>query len=293
MIPQSKYGAIMPYETAFERFVPSLFPFYENPAPYALEPFQIFGNLYYVGDQKVCMHLIDTGDGLILFDCGYGQTTEMIEESIRGVGFDPADVKLNIISHGHFDHFGSSNVLREKYGWKILMSRVDTDLLRENPRRALIHLGPCPEDEVCWPDAVLDDGEVVTLGNTSITCLLAPGHTYGTMAFFFDVTDGEQILRAGYYGGTGVLTMYDQYCLDYGMPVGKVSAMKKTIQRLLQEKVDITLGNHPAQNCTLEKRQWMLDHPGENPFLNPDTWSIFLNILEERRQEFEDLGYGT
>ena len=25
--------------------------------------------------------------------------------------------------------------------------------------------------------------------------------------------------------------MYDQYCLDYGMPVGKVSAMKKTIQR--------------------------------------------------------------
>lgn len=293
MIPQSKYTSIMTYETAFSVFAPNLQPFYDDPRPFALDPFRIFGNLYYVGDKKVCMHLIDTGDGLILFDCGYGHTTEMIEESIRGVGFDPADVKINIISHGHFDHFGSANELREKYGWKILMSAVDTQLLRENPRRALIHLGPCPEDEVCWPDEEIEDGQVITLGNTSITCLLAPGHTYGTMAFFFDVTDGVQTLRAGYYGGTGMLTMYDQFCLDYGMPVGKVSAMKRTIQRLLQEKVDITIGNHPAQNCTLEKRQWMLDHPGENPFLNRESWPAFLHVLEDRRREFEDLGYGS
>jgi len=26
-----------------------------------MEPFQIFGNLYYVGDEWVCIHLIDTG----------------------------------------------------------------------------------------------------------------------------------------------------------------------------------------------------------------------------------------
>ena len=116
MIPQSKYTSIMTYETAFSVFAPNLQPFYDDPRPFALDPFRIFGNLYYVGDKKVCMHLIDTGDGLILFDCGYGHTTEMIEESIRGVGFDPADVKINIISHGHFDHFGSANELREKYG---------------------------------------------------------------------------------------------------------------------------------------------------------------------------------
>lgn len=293
MIPQSKYGAIMTYEMAFAKFVPNLQPFYDDPRPFALEPFRIFGNLYYVGDKKVCMHLIDTGDGLILFDCGYGNTTDMIEESIRGVGFDPADVKLLIISHGHFDHFGSGNVLREKYGWKVLMSRVDTDLLREDPKRALIHLGPCPEDDVCWPDEVIDDGQVITLGNTSITCLLAPGHTYGTMAFFFDVTDGEQTLRAGYFGGAGFLTVYDDYCRDYGMPIGKCGKMKDTIRRMQQERVDITLGNHPNQNCTLEKRQWMLDHPGENPFLDPESWPTFLAALEENRKQFEALGYGT
>ena len=35
----------------------------------------------------------------------------------------------------------------------------------------------------------------------------------------------------------------------------------------------------------------MIDHPGENPFINPNGWDIFLNALEARRQDFERLGY--
>ena len=29
-----------------------------------IEPFQIFGNLYYVGDTWVCVHIVDTGAGV-------------------------------------------------------------------------------------------------------------------------------------------------------------------------------------------------------------------------------------
>ena len=71
--------------------------FYEDPEKGRMEPFHIFGNLYYVGDKHVCMHLIDTGAGLVLFDCGYGHTTHMIEDSIRKLGFDPKDLKYIII----------------------------------------------------------------------------------------------------------------------------------------------------------------------------------------------------
>jgi len=56
--------------------------------------------------------------------------------------------------------------------------------------------------------------------------------------------------------------------------------------------VEITLGNHPAQNCTLEKRQWMLEHPGENPFIHPDGWQTFLTAMTERLAEFVAAGYG-
>jgi metallo-beta-lactamase class B len=67
--------------------------------------------------------------------------------------------------------------------------------------------------------------------------------------------------------------------------------MKETIQKLWNEKVDITLGNHPAQNNTLGKRKFMIENPGTNPFINPQGWQIFLSCLEEKRLEFEHLGY--
>ena len=33
-----------------------------------VKPFQIYGNLYYVGDSWVCVHIVDTGKGLLMFD---------------------------------------------------------------------------------------------------------------------------------------------------------------------------------------------------------------------------------
>lgn len=290
--PQCIIGPAPTYQEAMGGFVPGMADFYRNPAAYTVEPFRIFGNLYYVGDQKVCMHLIDTGEGLILFDCGYGQTTSMIEDSIRKLGFDPADLKWIIVSHGHFDHFGSGNVLRARYGCQIAMSAVDTAWLRQNPRLALLHCGPCPEDPICWPDRELQDGDLLTCGSTSIRCVAAPGHTYGTLAFFFDAVDGTERKSVGYWGGAGFLTMYGDYCREYGLPVGKDHAMVQTLKLLAREKPEITLGNHPGQNATLEKRRWMLTNPGRNPFTDPETWPALLHAMEEALAAFMEQGYG-
>lgn len=290
MVYDYHFGVNKPYPEVEAAFVPNLQDFYEHPETYAIAPFQIFGNLWYVGDQKVTSHLIDTGDGLILFDTGYGHTTHMMLDSIRGAGFDPKDIKIIIHSHGHFDHFGSGEELRAITGAKVYMSGVDTRLLRERPDRALIEWGPRPKDPVCWPDVLIEDGDHVRLGNTDILCVLSPGHTAGTMTYFFDVTDGEKTLRAGYFGGTGMLGMYQDFCRKFGLPLDLCQQMKRTIEKLRAYPVDIMLGNHPAQNRTLEKRAHMLE-TGENPFLDSDAWIQFLDALEERRQDFEDKGY--
>ena len=284
------FGVNKPYQEVEDGFVPALQDFYDNPDKYAIAPFQIFGNLWYVGDQKVTSHLIDTGDGLILFDTGYGHTTHMMLSSIRGAGFDPMDIKIIIHSHGHFDHFGSGEELRKLTGAKVYMSGVDTRLLREKEERALMSWGPCPEDPICWPDVLIEDGDHVKLGNTDIHCVLSAGHTAGTMTYFFDVTDGEKTLRAGYFGGTGMLGVYQEFCKKFQLPLDLCAQMKATIAKLRGYSVDIMLGNHPAQNRTLEKRAYMLE-TGENPFLDSGAWLEFLTALEERRQDFEDKGY--
>mgnify|MGYP002727320963 FL=1 len=72
--------------------------YYRHPARYYVKPFKIVGNLYYIGDQKVCSHLIDTGDGLIVFDSGFQHSIHLMVQAIWELGFDPADIKYLIHS---------------------------------------------------------------------------------------------------------------------------------------------------------------------------------------------------
>lgn len=262
-----------------------------HPELYRVDPFQIFGNLYYVGDQKVCPQLIDTGDGLILIDTGFGHEAAYLMENIRALGFRLEDIKIIIHSHGHYDHFGATNRIKAISGATVYMSRVDTQLLREKPERALMSHSYDPTAPIAWPDVEIDDGDHIRLGNTDILCRLAPGHTPGTLCFFFDVTDGEKTYRVGYWGGVGLNQMKKDFCYQHDMPQGAFGTMLETIQKLWDEPVDITLGNHPPQNATLEKRAWMLEHPGSNPFLDKACWQAQLLKLKENCEKAIEYGY--
>lgn len=291
MYQETIFSDHLPYEASQLAYDAKQKDYFAHPENYRLAPFRIFGNLYYVGDQKACPHLIDTGEGLILIDTGYGHELQFLLENIRTLSFRVEDIKIIIHSHGHYDHFGGTQAIQDISGAKVYMSRVDTELIREMPERALIHRGCLPDAAIPWPDVELEDGDHVILGNTDITCVLSPGHTFGALSFFFDVTDGVQTLRAGYLGGAGFLTMYKDFCRLYRLPETKCQAMKETIQKIWNQKVDIVLGNHPTQNNTLGKRKFMLDNPDVNPFINPKAWHIFLSALEAKRAEFEQLGY--
>ena len=281
--------AILPHKTYDEmaaEFLPNLLNYYKNPVAYALPPFRIFGNLYYVGDKQVCSHLVDTGEGLVLFDSGYAHTAHLLVRNIRTLGFRPEDIKFVIHSHGHFDHFGASVRLKELYGCKLCMGRADADRLRENPAAALMALGPEPYGPIPETDVALEDGDSIVLGNTRIHCVSAPGHTEGVMAFFFDATDGTESKRVGYFGGVGFFTMYKEHLAQYGLPQYMPERMWETIQRLKKMDPEITLGNHPANNKTVERRLYMGEHPSENPFLDASVWKEQLRVLELRLADF-------
>lgn len=272
------------YRRSMDTFRDDHLPFYDDPEPWAQEPFRIFGDLYYIGDRRVCMYLIDTGEGLIMFDAGYGMTTHMIESSIRKLGFDPAQIRYLIVSHGHFDHFGSAEVLRQRYGMEVCMGAVDWGNIEKNPDLALMRLGPYPDAPICRPDLLLNDGQILTLGGTSVRCVLSPGHTYGAMSFFFDVSDGETTCRVGYLGGAGCFSMHGQYCRDNGLPEGKPYRMLETLEKLRHEPVDVVLDNHPDQFGPLHLyRNGLTRQPGD--------WPRYLELVRQRVEEFIALGH--
>ena len=252
-----------------------------HPAKYWIEPFKIAGNLYYVGDKQVCAHLVDTGDGLILFDSGFPQCKHLLFHSIYSLGFNPKDIKYVIHSHGHFDHIGCSEELRLLFGAKLCMSRVDVEAVAACPDKAMFFMSADDQQQFPSHDVLLEDGQVLTLGNTSILCRLAAGHTEGTMAFFFDITEGDKTYRVGYFGGVGFNTLYKEYYEPMGMP-DMQKIMAETVKKLREENVDISIGNHPGQNCTIERREAMLRATGRNPFIDTSAWTALLDAVDER-----------
>lgn len=178
--------------------------FYTNPSVARIEPFKIADQLYYVGDKKVCVHLIDTEDGLILIDSGYFGTTHMLVDSIWRAGFDPANVRWIIHTHGHYDHYGASEEFRIMYGTKLAISKVDAESLREKPHRSAIDTCGYPFAKTPEFDYEIEDGEIFEFGKMKIRCVLTPGHTDGVLSLFFDVTHNGKTYLAGMLGGAGV-----------------------------------------------------------------------------------------
>ena len=279
------------YEQLEQKALPGREAFYRNPSAARCQPFRIIGNLYYVGDKQVCAHLIDTGDGLILFDAGYQNTVHLLIQSIWELGFDPADIKYLILSHGHFDHFGACNEFRALYGCKTFMSRADAEMHRTNPAGALLDMNPNPFAQLPIIDHEFEDGEIIRLGNTAIRCVLTPGHSPGTTTFFFDVREGETTYHVGYFGGVGFLTLYKAFLEKYNFPLSMRDEFLRSLEKVKGEPVDIVLGNHPAQNGTMEKRRRMLERPGENPFIDPAEWDEFLTCAGELFREFAAKGF--
>ena len=224
----------------------------------------------------VCVHLIETCEGLILLDSGYFHTNHLLFESIRRLGFDPADVRWILHTHEHFDHFGAAEEFRALYGTKSAISAAGAASLRENPARALLDWGHTPYTELPRFDYELQDGEAFTFGGVTIRCVPTPGHALGVMSFFFEVTDGGEKHLAGLFGGAGTGALTAEYILSLGLPLDMPQRMLASIERAAKEPVTLHLGNHPGNSHTLEKRAQQLERGG-NPFVDDGaSWGSFL-----------------
>ena len=253
--------------------------YWKNQEARYVHPFRIFGNVWYVGDDWVCVHLIDTGDGLLLIDCGNTGATAMLVNAIWEAGFNPADVKWLVLSHGHLDHIGGAAFFRNMFGTKIYLGAPDAKMYREHPELSFIQDAGNVSEALVMPDVEINDGDVIRFGNTDVRFYLSPGHTMGVISCFFDAHEGEKTVRCGYYGGFGFNTLQKDYLIEIGDPEYKTRQIYlDSLARAREQKVDLFLGNHCINNDTLGRRKKQLENPdGPNPFLDDTLWARYLD----------------
>lgn len=256
-----------------------------SPWLYDVQPFEIVPDVYYVGNESVSSHLFDTGDGLLLLDTTYAQTAYLLLESIRKLGFNPADIRWILHSHAHIDHFGATRMLQEKYGCKTYMPAADMPLLGDKSE-----LNWCAELEQPYTppydtwfsvDHEIKPNEELHFGNIKVTAYSAAGHTPGTMAYVFTLPDGK---KAAMHGGLGWNTLSSTYSNEKKLGNQWRVEYIVSLERLQNLDVDIVLGNHPKQANVFEK---IANKTTEfNPFIDKNEWQ---KMLMEIKNDFIEM----
>jgi metallo-beta-lactamase class B len=238
-------------------------------------PFQIIGNIYYVGAEGVASYLITTPRGHILLDGGLPETAPWIEKNIATLGFKVTDIKFLLNSHAHYDHCGGLAELKKASGAKMIASQADGEILE--------HGDPAQRPSMRFPlmkvDRFIHDGETVDLGGTRLTAVLTPGHTPGCTTWTMPVTDAGKRLNVVFFCSTSVV---EQLHGNKEYP-GIVGDYRRSFERLKTLPCDVFLGPHPSFFNMDEKRARM--KPGDpNPFIDP---AEFHNYVLESEQAFE------
>lgn len=232
-----------------------------------MEPFRIFGNLYFVGNTYVSSHIIDTGEGLILLDSNFPECTYLLTEGIRKLGLNPYDIKYILHSHGHYDHIGGTRALVEYFGAKTIIGAPDAPIVNGSVNLTWADELGFAFFQPFEPDIVLNDGDIFELGKTKIRAVSTPGHTPGTMSYFFNVDDGKNTYTAGMQGGAGVNSLTNEFLNKYNLPISCREDFVNSMEKIKNEHVDILIGNHPGDVDTKGKYERM-QKGEENPFID-------------------------
>lgn len=156
-------------------------------------PVHLFGNTYYVGTEGLASILITSAEGHVLIDGALPNSAPLILENIRSLGFDPADVKLILNSHAHFDHSGGFAALQRATAAPVAVSATSAGAIRtgrpgpDDPQHGALVATP-PVSNVI----VIEEGRPMVVGRLSLTPYLTAGHTPGGTTWTWRSCEGER-----------------------------------------------------------------------------------------------------
>lgn len=239
---------------------------------------QVFDNLYMLTTKVNSAWAVKTSAGIILVDTLFGYAAQdAIVDGLKKAGLDAAEMKYIIVSHAHGDHDGSVKFLQDTYNARVIMGAKDWELAaREaNPPRH---------------DIDATDGQKLTLGDTTVTIYLTPGHTRGTLSVFIPVKDHGQPHLAMEWGGTALSGATSKEMLD--SYISNAKRLKDISDGL---GADVIIGNHTEYNDALNRlERTKARKPGE-----PNPWVVgkaevekYLTVVQECAESWLAIGNG-
>ncbi len=196
---------------------------------------QLATNCYLLGCQK-------TKEAIVIDPA---EPNDLILTQLAKDGFS---LKYIINTHGHADHIGGNEMLKEKYSAKLLIHRLDKAMLTDPKKNLSFYTG----ENIYSPpaDDYLEDGKIVSLGFLDITVIHTPGHSPGSISLNVDrkIFTGDTLFASG-IGRTDLP----------GGSMPEISHSIKNKLRILDIDCEILPGHGPGSTL-----QWEIQN---NPWL--------------------------
>jgi metallo-beta-lactamase class B len=246
-------------------------------------PFQIAGNLYYVGSKGLASYLITTPKGHILINSDLEASLPLLQDSIAKLGFKITDVKVLLISHAHWDHDAGSAAIKKLSSASYMVMEGDVPVV-ESGGKADFQYNNKPE--WLYPptkvDRVLHDGDEVKLGGTTLVAHLTPGHTKGCTTWTMKVTDHGKALDVVIIGSPNVNPGYK---LVGNELYPKIADDYRRMFRVLKAlPVDLFLGAH-GNYFGMDEKVPRMKAGGPNPFIDREGYRKY---VAQKELEFQN-----
>ncbi|MEW5919691.1 MAG: MBL fold metallo-hydrolase [Bacillota bacterium] len=217
---------------------------------------QLTGKIYcypWKGNGNNCNTYLYAGTKTLLIDPGHIRNEfrvhclEMLLKAMAADGFTPDRLDLILCTHSHPDHCEAAAELQEKYSLSVAMHRNEETYMANLSRyfeRMTGARARLPRIDIYLQEGELELGTEET---EQVQLLLTPGHSPGSLSFYFP---GEQALVTGdavFYGSIGRTDFPGGSLQVLGESVDKLAALTD-VEWLLPGHMQIVRGREQVKN---------------------------------------------
>lgn len=82
-----------------------------------------------IRSSQTNLYLLKAGEGLLLVDAGARGSFQRLQKGLDRHGFSPADIRLIVLTHAHYDHVGGLKEIAEQTGANVLAHEAEADYM--------------------------------------------------------------------------------------------------------------------------------------------------------------------
>ena len=242
-------------------------------------PYRVIANIYYVGSNDIALFLITTSAGHILLDTGFEASVPRLRDNIERLGFRYRDIKYILTSHAHIDHVQAHALVRRQTGAQVVVSAADAPFVEHGGQGETVFDGvfswtPCPVDRK------VNDGDSVTLAETTLVAHLTPGHTLGATTWTLRTEERGKKLAVLFFPSAnvnrGVKLVHNERYPNIARDFERSFSLWKSLE------CDVFLADHGEFYGMKAKYRQLQSGASVNPFIDRDGYRRFIADSERR-----------